>query len=155
MIKNKGFTLIELLVVIGIIGILSSVVLASLNVARDKAADAKTKSQLASARDAAEIFFNKNGGYNGAAGDVAWDCTTVDSMFQDTDSGMNQYTDPNNYPSPATISIRCSSTDSAFSISASMVTPGEFWCVDSTGISKQVLAADHLTAHPDSDTACH
>jgi prepilin-type N-terminal cleavage/methylation domain-containing protein len=35
--KNKGFTLLELLVVISIIGFLSSVVMASLNSARDKA----------------------------------------------------------------------------------------------------------------------
>ena len=43
---RKGFTLIELLVVIAIIGLLSSVIFASLNTARAKARDTKKMAEL-------------------------------------------------------------------------------------------------------------
>ena len=56
--KNKGFTLIELLVVIAIIGILASVVLASLNSARDKGANASIKSNLVNMRAQAALVFD-------------------------------------------------------------------------------------------------
>ena len=67
--KKTGFTLIELLVVISIIGLLSSIVLASLNTARAKARDAKRKEDLHQIQLALEMYYSANGQY---PTDISW-----------------------------------------------------------------------------------
>ncbi len=63
-----GFTLIELLVVISIIGLLASVVLVSLNGARQKSRDAKRLADIRQIASALELYYNDNSGYPTAAG---------------------------------------------------------------------------------------
>ncbi len=59
---GAGFTLIELLVVIAIIGMLSSVVFASLNTARGKSRDARRLQDMVQIRNAIALYVNANNG---------------------------------------------------------------------------------------------
>ncbi|MEK7177041.1 MAG: type II secretion system protein [Patescibacteria group bacterium] len=137
--NKRGFTLIELLVVIAIIGILSSVVLASLNTARNKGADAKVKSQLANMRSEAEIYYDTNGHYGTVTTDLCDD--VVDDFFEDSVvSKMNQYTLQTNYPAGATVSCHTDTTAWAASALLLTSTTGAAWCVDSTGVSREIPA---------------
>lgn len=61
--KNRGFTLIELLVVIAIIGILASIILASLSNAKTQARDAKRLSDIKEIQLALELYYDANTTY--------------------------------------------------------------------------------------------
>ena len=61
--KKSGFTLVELLVVISIIGVLASVVFASINSARAKARDARRIADLRQIATALEFYYDANGQY--------------------------------------------------------------------------------------------
>ncbi len=64
---SEGFTLVELLVVISIIGVLSTLLLLQLNVARAKARDAKRVADINQVRSALELYFDDNGNYPATA----------------------------------------------------------------------------------------
>lgn len=74
---SKGFTLIELLVVIAIIGVLASIVLASLNNARKKARDARRITDIKQVQLALELYFDGQGSKYPAGTDPATTCTAT------------------------------------------------------------------------------
>ncbi len=87
---SQGFTLIELLVVISIIGILSSVVLASLSSARGKARDAERASDITEINKALQMYYIDHGTYpsTGSLNTVYMDpgCKTAGATDQITAS---------------------------------------------------------------------
>jgi len=157
--QNKGFTLIELLVVVAIIGILASVVLASLNSARGKGTDSAIKGELSSVRAQAEIYYDTNGDYGTAmtAGDCSSATTAAGEMFSDDAVVKKLWTSVDNRNGGTTANTRCASSVSAWAV-ASDLTQGGAWCVDSTGASQSKDISG--TAYADaasalSGTACN
>lgn len=132
---NKGFTLIELLVVIAIIGILASVVLASLNSARDKGADAAIKSNLNNARAQAELFYDTNGNYTNVC---ATGTSTVYSMYQGAQNAGG--TNPD-----------CKSSATTWAMNMQLKSSTNYYCVDGSG---QATTTSSDTISTASDYSC-
>ncbi|MFZ2501009.1 MAG: type II secretion system protein [Minisyncoccia bacterium] len=123
--RSQGFTLIELLVVIAIIGILSAVVLASLNTARSKGNDAAIQSNLSTIQTQAEIFYGIGNTYTGVCSDA-----TVAKAIVGTEVANGAG------------AVVCNANATKYAVSSGLSSnAARFWCVDSTGGSSNSTTA--------------
>lgn len=93
--NKNGFTLIELLVTISIIGLLSSVVLASLNASRLKGRDAKRISDIRQIRNALELHRDALGYYPATLSSVSLVPTYIKSISNDPSGASGGSCRPN------------------------------------------------------------
>ena len=142
---KSGFTLIELLVVVAIIGVLASVVLASLNSAKKRGEDKAIATNLHTVANQAEIFSADNGNsYLPAGTGVVLPISTCPVYNA---SGTNMLSRNKIIADAIAEAVlrgngsSCYNSSTAWAVAVGLkVTANTSWCVDSTGKSKQVAS---------------
>jgi type II secretory pathway pseudopilin PulG len=123
---------------IAIIGILASVVLASLNSARDKGQDAATKSALNNARAQAELYYDDN---SNSYLDVC-DNQSIKKLFSPVESNNETY-------------YTCNDSTRSWAASSALNEDG-YYCVDSEGsageVSSPLISQTHCSGVKVSDS---
>lgn len=125
-----GVIMAAILPALIIMGILASIVLASLNTARHKSQDAKTKADLSQMAVSAEIYYGKNGNSY--------------SQAKSCNSGM--FLEQNMQQSIFDIASKvatCYAEGATFAISAKLSDPAQSYCVDNSGYGGDGIAVDN------------
>jgi prepilin-type N-terminal cleavage/methylation domain-containing protein len=145
---SSGFTLIELLVVFAIITLLSSVIMASLNNARNKAKDTNIKTILIALKPNVELQYTNKGCYTNTS-----PCSAISPLaFAAAACPASGAVSIFGFPSIATqiTSARLASANSlasckstaggtAWAVAVQLKSnPLRAWCVDSTRASREV-----------------
>lgn len=127
MYSLRGFTLVELIIVIAIIGILASVVIGSLQDARVDGLNAKIKSEMVAITKRAAVEESLNFSYDSVCGS--------NSVTQSPEI-INMITSIELFSVGPVV---CNSDTYAYA--ASVPLEVNFWCVDSTGVGKEITSS--------------
>jgi prepilin-type N-terminal cleavage/methylation domain-containing protein len=122
--KKAGFTLIEVLTVIMIIAILASIVLVSLEAARNKTKDVTIQNQIGQLRSLAETFYTFEAGYEDFTSTSQYD------LIRGKIKEMNGI----DYGEEGALTVIFSADNNNYCAYAELVrNEGEVFCVDSSG----------------------
>lgn len=131
--SSRGFTIIEIIVVVAIISILTSVVLGSLNTARNKSQDVAVKSNLSSARAQAELYHDVNGSSFEGVCDSGAGVAGVKTIYPAVSAAVFAVGGASVGFGPANLSTgTCNDEDSGWAAEVALITGG-FYCTDNLG----------------------
>lgn len=144
--QRSGFTLLELLVVVGLIGIISAIVVVSLDSSRKSGDDAAVKSNLRTIANQAEIFYLDNG--NSYGEDFASACPEADPSSGVMYAGDSVMAEAIAEAVKRGNGSYCYSDQSKWAVAVGLKSNANAsWCIDSQGAALQINGRPNRVAN--------